>query len=125
MPDPLEQVLRLVAEGRLTAAEAEPILDALNATAERPAGSSAVGSDEPPAAGSGAGPAALRIEVKDGGRQVINLRIPISLGRFAVERIPGLSESTSDLVRQALSSGRRGNLLEVDDDGDTVRISLE
>jgi hypothetical protein len=50
----------------------------------------------------------------------------VSLGRFAVDRIPGLSESAADLVRQALAAGRHGNLLVVDeDDGDGVRIALE
>ena len=32
MADPFEEVLRLVSEGRLTAAEAAPILDALGAS---------------------------------------------------------------------------------------------
>ena len=34
MSDPLDQVLRLVAEGRLTAEEAAPIIDALEATGQ-------------------------------------------------------------------------------------------
>jgi hypothetical protein len=56
----------------------------------------------------------------------VNLRIPVSLGRFAVDRIPGLSESAADLVRSALAAGRHGNLLVVDEeDGDGVRIALE
>ena len=64
--------------------------------------------------------------MKENGRQVVNLRIPVSLGRFAVDRIPGLSESAADLVRSALAAGRHGNLLVVDEeDGDGVRIALE
>jgi hypothetical protein len=123
MPDPLEQVLRLVAEGRLTAAEAAPILDALNATGDPPTDDAP---SDPPAEAPGGGTASsLQIQVREDGRQVVNLRIPISLGRYALDRIPGLTESTTDLVRQALATGRRGNLLEVDDEGDGVRISLE
>jgi len=140
MPDPLEQVLRLVADGRLTAAEAAPILDALaatNATTDEPAPASADpterdGPGEPGAPGErgdhipGRAPTSIRIEVKENGRQVVNLRIPVSLGRFAVDRIPGLSESAADLVRSALAAGRHGNLLVVDEeDGDGVRIALE
>ena len=55
----------------------------------------------------------------------MNLRVPINLGRTALDRIPGLSVSTADLVREALSENRTGTLLSVDDDGDGVRISLE
>ena len=134
MPDPLEQVLRLVSDGRLTAAEAAPILDALaatNAMTDDPA-PGPVGPTESDAPGEpadrvpGRAPSSIRIEVKENGRQVVNLRIPVSLGRFAVDRIPGLSESAADLVRSALAAGRLGNLLVVDEeDGDGVRIALE
>jgi hypothetical protein len=134
MPDPLEQVLRLVSDGRLTAAEAAPILDALaatNAMTDDPAPGPADptepdGPGEPADRVPGRGPSSIRIEVKENGRQVVNLRIPVSLGRFAVDRIPGLSESAADLVRSALAAGRLGNLLVVDEeDGDGVRIALE
>jgi hypothetical protein len=133
MTDPIEQVLRLVAEGRLTAAEAVPILDALDADARdrAPAGEPAAG-----ATGGDAGddanrtstgnPSSLRIEVSEGGRRVVNLRIPVPLGRMALDRIPGLAGSNADLIRQALADRRIGPLLTVDDDdGDGVRISLE
>jgi hypothetical protein len=134
MPDPLEQVLRLVADGRLTAAEAAPILDALAAT-NAPTDDPVPGPADPTEPGGpgapvdraqGRAPSSIRIEVKENGRQVVNLRIPVSLGRFAVDRIPGLSESAADLVRSALAAGRHGNLLVVDEeDGDGVRIALE
>jgi hypothetical protein len=134
MPDPLEQVLRLVADGRLTAAEAAPILDALAAT-NAPTDDPVPGPADPTEPGvpgesghraQGRAPSSIRIEVKENGRQVVNLRIPVSLGRFAVDRIPGLSESAADLVRSALAAGRHGNLLVVDEeDGDGVRIALE
>lgn len=128
MADTLERVLQLVSEGRLTAEEAAPILDALNAAE--------TGSDETeraeaiPADGAGdrtgGGPArTIRIEVTDKGRKAVNLRIPIPLGRFALDRIPGLAGNHADLVRQALAEGRTGTLLVLDDDGDGVRIALE
>ena len=56
MPDDaLESVLRLVADGRLTAEEAGPILDALDerGTAPRTDPGSAGASARPPAGGSG------------------------------------------------------------------------
>jgi hypothetical protein len=127
MPDPLEQVLRLVAEGRITAEQAAPILDALGADegGQETAGSSAP-SDPSSGASVGRGPASvIRIEVSDKGRKVVNLRIPVTLGRLALDRIPGLAGNHVDLVRQALAEGRTGPLLVLDDDGDGVRIAIE
>ena len=142
--DPLDQVLRLVAEGRLTADEAAPILAALDEQApSRPNETGTKGSeppggfgfDTPPAPagwpgptsapGPGRGSSTLRIEVRDAGRNVVNLRLPLAVGRFALDRVPGLSNEQVDRVREAMSSGFRGPILDVDDDGDGVRISIE
>ena len=152
--DPLEQVLRLVAEGRLTADEAAPILAALDERGQAGVGGrqapprqSPPGQSPPwqdPAGDPGAGPqpdappsgtdgfpegrgaSVLRIEVRDRGRQVVNLRLPIAAGRFALDRVPGLSGDQVTRVREALRSGATGTLLEVDDDaGGGVRIALE
>lgn len=128
MADPLEQVLRLVAEGRLTAAEAAPILDALGTDGVAPsdAGEGGSRSAEPPAsAGARSAATSIRIEVSDGTRKVVNLRVPIALARFGLDRIPGLGGANVDLVRQALAEGRSGTILDIDDDGDGVRIALE
>jgi hypothetical protein len=127
MVDALEQVLRLVAEGRLTAAQAAPILDALGAQDRDATGETRT--DASPDAGRPAGPGAsatsIRIEITEGGRRIVNLRIPVSLGRMALDRIPGLSGSNADLVRRALAEGRSGTLLHIDEEGDGVRIILE
>jgi hypothetical protein len=131
MPDAFERVLRLVAEGRLTADEAGPILDALGSP--RPGGgaatSSAPGDGVPTSDGTteAAGrPRFARIEVRDGGKRVVDLRIPISLGRFALGRVPGLSAQHISDVERAVASGDRGPILDVqDEDGDGVRIVLE
>ena len=131
MPDDaLERVLRLVAEGRLTADEAGPILDALDdrAGSERGAGgaSGSVGQDEVIADANDRDPAkTLRVEVTDGGRAVINLRIPLSLGRAALNQVPGISDATSDRIREAIEAGIKGPIVDVDDGDDGVRISLE
>jgi hypothetical protein len=134
MPDPLDRVLQLVAEGRLTAEQAAPILDALNATdagdaaadaaADTARSAEAIAAGAGSTAGSGAA-STIRIEVTEHGRKVVNLRIPIPWGRFALDRIPGLAGNHADLVREALADGRTGTLLVLDDDGDGVRIALE
>ena len=131
MPDPLDQVLRLVAEGRLTAEEAAPIIDALEAT-----GQTDDDGDEPvahlgatgsPGARSSGRPKVIRIEVSEDGRKVVNLRVPISLGRMGLDRIPGLSADSISSIRRALDEGLTGPILAVDEDsdGNGVRIVLE
>jgi hypothetical protein len=143
--DPLDQVLRLVAEGRLTAEEAAPILAALDEQGPaRPSTTARTPWSEPPGGfgfdtppdpiewpgptsepGPGRPSSTLRIQVRDAGRNVVNLRLPLAVGRFALDRVPGLSNEQVDRVREAMSSGFRGPILDVDDDGDGVRISIE
>ena len=122
--DAFERVLRLVSDGHLSAEEAGPILDALANRPPRPpsppgAASQAASSDTPGSA--------LRIEVRDKGRTVVNLRVPLALGRAAIGRVPGISDMTSERVREAIAAGIKGPIVEVaeDADGDGVRISIE
>ncbi len=139
--DPLEQVLRLVADGTVSAEEAASILAALDArsghTATAGTGDTrkAPPRDVPPAGSShgsqpdvdagGRAAVSLRLEVSEGGRQIVNLRLPIAVGRLALDRVPGLSGDQVDRVREALNSGMRGPVLEVDDGDNVVRIVLE
>jgi hypothetical protein len=120
--DVLERVLRLVSEGHLSAEDAGPILDAL---ANRPPGPG--GAPEPEARSrANEGPAsALRIEVRDSGRTVVNLRVPLSLGRAAIDRVPGISDLTSERIREAIAAGIKGSIVDVEDGEDGVRISIE
>jgi len=130
--DPLDEILRLVAEGRLSAEEAGPLLAALD---EAPAGGGTTASSAGDRAPSGGAPlegqvltgapSTLRIEVRDNGRSVVNLRLPMAVGRFALDRVPGLSGDQVTRVREAMNSGSRGPVLVVDEGGSGVRIVLE
>ena len=125
MTDAFERVLQLVAEGRLTAEEAAPLLDALEGNgpdaAPQPGGTLAGDRRETDAPAS-----AVRIEVSDGGRKVINLRVPLALGRSAINGVPGLSEATSERIKEAIQAGIKGPILDVDDeDGSGVRVVIE
>jgi hypothetical protein len=127
MSDALDEVLRLVAEGRLTAEEAAPVIDALQAGEDAiRAGESAAASvsSEP---SSGTRPRAVRIEVTEAGRKVVNLRVPLALGRMAIDNVPGLSNDNVARIREALDHGMTGPILVVDEggDGSGVRIVLE
>lgn len=130
MDNGLERVLRLVAEGRLTAEEAGPILDALGAADQLRSAAGATATALAGAAeatsGGEAGAKFARIEIREGGKRVVDLRIPVSLGRFALGRVPGLSIGHLTEIEQAVASGTRGPILDVEDaDGDGVRIVLE
>lgn len=138
------RVLKLVAEGRLTADEAAPILDALSKSPGRAGdtgnppgtgpvqpGSSSGGQGEGPGQSATAAtprdrPRFARIQVLEGGRRSVDLRVPVGLGRFALSRVPGLSGEQINEVQDALASGTHGPILDVQDaDGDGVRITLE
>ena len=123
--DALESVLRLVAEGHLSADEAGPILDAL---ADRPAAADAdPRPSAAPATSPGGGPGrAIRLEVIDGGRKVVNLRVPLALGQAAIGRVPGITEATSQRIRDATEAGISGPILDVNEaSGEGVRIIIE
>jgi len=126
MTDPLDQVLRLVAEGRLTAEEAEPILAAFDAGRSPMTDAGPTASDDRDDRDAGSRPRFARIEVTDAGHRVVNLRVPLSLGWRALSAIPGLSPDQAAEIRTAVDSGIRGSILDVtDEDGDGARIVLE
>ena len=124
--DALTAVLRLVSEGRLTAEEAAPIIDALDASPEQPTATVDPRPADAAPASPGGGPGrALRVEVVENGRKVVNLRVPLALGQAALSRIPGLSQSTADLIRDIVATGASGPIVAVDDADGGVRIVIE
>ena len=120
----LEAVLRLVEEGRLSPDDASTILSALDETSDGPGHGAAAGR---PSGGEGRdGQRSVRIEITDGGRCVVNLRLPASIGELALRRIPGLSEDDTARIREALRAGLVGDLVRaMDEDGNGVRISVD
>ena len=116
----LEKILRLVAEGALTPEEADEIIAAL-------AGTGTTRSAEPPTPPRDR-PAGrqLRIEVSEGGRKVVNLRVPLNIAGLASAFVPGLSDQDSEHIREAIASGVRGPILDIGSaDGDRVLIVTE
>ena len=129
MTDPLDRVLQLVAEGKLSAEDAAPLLAALDQQS-RSGSSAGAGPASEPETGPGQAPARApryaRVEVRERGKRVVDLRVPISLGRFALSRVPGLSTQQIAEVEEAVTTGAHGPILDVEDaDGDGVRIVLE
>ena len=135
----VHRVLKLVAEGRLSAEEAAPILDALSKAPGRTSAGGNPAGTGPVQAGTSTGgqadgksgtpgdrPRFARIQFLEGGRRSVDLRVPVGLGRFALSRVPGLSGEQINEVQDALASGTHGPILDIQDaDGDGVRITLE
>lgn len=68
----------------------------------------------------------VRLQVMEGGRSVVNLRIPMGWAGIAGSVLPGLSNEHAERLRDAIRSGTVGRILEVqDEDGDGVIISTE
>lgn len=113
----IQKILALVAEGKLSAEDANEILTELdNEPAEAP-------SAQQPAPGK---TTHLRIEVTDGGQRVVNLRVPLNVAGWASGFLPGLSNQDSDRIRGAVASGARGTILDITDhDGSRVLITSE
>ncbi len=127
MTEPLETILNLVAAGRLTADEAAPLIAALQDRSKDP-GSKRANSDAEPSEPIGTGQARqVRVEVRERGRNVVNVRVPVALGQAAIGYVPGISAADAERIREALALGLTGQILEVmEEDGDSsVRIVLE
>jgi hypothetical protein len=131
----VDKILKLVADGALTADEADEILEAMSA-GDGPAVPPLPGAPpqppappEPPVAPGAfqrTGGRHLRIEVSEGGKRVVNLRVPLNIAGWASSFLPGLSDEATDRIRGAASSGERGPILDVSgDDGSRVLIVSE
>jgi hypothetical protein len=119
----VDKILRLVAEGALTADEADQFLAALSE-----AGASAEAGRAEPSQGEAAGERArhLRIQISERGRQVVNLRVPINIAGFAAGFVPGLPEEQAERIRSSIRAGSRGTIVDItDEDGDRVLIVSE
>lgn len=140
MADPVDDILRLVAAGRLTPAEAAPILDALDASkrASRGPGTgsttggprSASGTGPPPGSTGSPGastagmPDRIRVQVRENGRVVVDLQVPGVLAGLA-SSLPGIPTGYADRVREAIRKGFRGPVVDIrdeDDSGLTITI---
>ncbi|MEZ4597774.1 MAG: hypothetical protein R3C32_13720 [Chloroflexota bacterium] len=127
MDDTLDAVLRQVAQGELSPADAEPIIAALS-DRTAVAGDARDGADRPrtaPRDRRGPDGRAVRVQVREAGRAVVNLRIPMSWASLA-SLVPGLSSAHVQRVSDALRNGERGPIVDIlDADGDGVIISTE
>lgn len=128
-----KQVLRLLAEKKIDAEQAYRLLAALGdlpgERTSRPGGPHGQETPQAPGWASGMGARTLRIRVTEGGRQKVNVAIPLGLARLG--RIGGVVEKMAnqfgidlrEILRDARSTGKIVDV--VDDSGDRVEIYVE
>lgn len=122
----VEKILRLVSEGVLTPEEADEILSATSDPEPQPPPQPTPSSDETRNSSAKSGGRHLRIEVSEGGKSVVNLRVPMNIAGWASAFLPGLSDENAERIRSAMASGERGPLLDINDnDGSRVLIVSE
>jgi hypothetical protein len=142
------RILRMVAEGKLSPEEAASLLEAVEVEPE-PQSSTHVSSPEPEYAGYGGmsdrevrirgregrrtrPPRAVVIQIKEGGENKVNIRIPLGLARAAKKFIPRQAQnylSSYEIDLQEFLDGANdmegGTLLEVKDGDNRVLIAVE
>jgi hypothetical protein len=128
MGDELATILRLVSEGRLTAEEAAPIIEALTQQAppRHPGPASPPGPTTPPGLGQGRG-RRIRIQITERGRRVIDVRVPLAFAAMAARMVPGIPDSYAAMIKQAVETDQVGPIVDLteDEDGDAVLITIE
>ena len=129
MRDELATILRLVAEGKLSAEEAAPIIEALSAPAARASGARAAHEEHEARHamhGEGAPRRRIRIQVNERGRRVVDLRVPLAFAAVAARAVPGIPDRYASLIEQAVESDTLGAIVDTEDEnGDGVLITLE
>lgn len=120
------EILRMVAEGTVTADEAAKLLDALD-QAERGRG--------PASAQRMAGPGQdrarqLRIRVSSSkdGKSRVNLVVPLNVvdaGISVARRLAPRRLVNAEAIRDAVMSGIRGPIVDIDENGERVEIIVE
>ena len=125
MSDALERVLQLVAEGRLTAEEAAPLLDALEA-AQAPPPSAPAAPGEPGFLPTTAPRprSASRSPTQVARSSTCAFRLPWGVRRWVASQ--GCPRTPTQQIREAISAGVKGPVFDVvDEKGDGVRVVLE
>src|SRR5579885_1899247 len=124
------RILRMVAEGKITAEEAADLLEAIELPRESPR------APTPPAPPNAMMPTSNRslvIQVFEKDTSRVNVRIPLSLARAAGKFIPRQAQeylndfdiNLKDILESVGNPAIIGNLVEVRDDDTRVRIAVE
>ena len=120
------QILKMLEEGKITAADAAALLEALETGAEK-----AQENDQSPAPGQKARWLRVRVTDQATGKRKVSVNVPIGLVNVALKVgakfVPELDEMDSAQVTEALEaikSGAHGKIVDVEDDEDGERVEI-
>lgn len=131
MNDDRARVLRMVAEGKVTAEEGATLLDALEpprTESLRPAAPAEPAAPQRPGTGR-----LLVIRIEDAGESKVHLRIPLGLAKAASRFVPREAQSRlaehdinlEQLLEDLATVSTEGPLLHIEDGDDRVQIAVE
>ena len=118
------QILRMIEEGKISAADGAALLQAINTPSPPP---------PPPLKGAASQPRWFRVRVTDtySGQQKVNVNIPIGLVNVGMKMgarfSPEMEGMDYQVLMDAVQSGRTGKVMDVTDgdDGERVEIFVE
>jgi hypothetical protein len=106
MSEDRKRILGMLAEGKITAAEAETLLDALSSSAGTPDAGRTEGasnaSEEWPSGPSADGPAPKFIYVKVTGKDKVDVKVPISLLRAGLKLTSLIPPQAMDQINESM-----------------------
>lgn len=120
MSDERRRILDMLAEGKITAAEAEDLMNALYAEKDKQVPTRKEAQF-------------LRIRVSEAGKNKVNVNVPLSLAKVAMKFIPDdaknqMADKNIDLdaiIREIQCGVPAGKIVEVEDGEDRVEIFID
>lgn len=128
------KILNLLQEGKITAAEAARLLEALETSASaKPGARSGVGSNPPYPPSPVSGGKWLRVRVTDtnSGKTRVNVRLPLNLVgsgiRMGMRFAPEIEGLDPNALMEWIQSGEMGQIVDVldEEDGEHVEVFIE
>lgn len=128
------KILNLLQEGKITAAEAARLLEALETSASvKPGTRPGVGSNPPYPPGPVSGGKWLRVRVTDtnSGKTRVNVRLPLNLVgsgiRMGMRFAPEIEGLDPNALMEWIQSGEMGQIVDVldEEDGEHVEVFIE
>ena len=128
MREEVKQILKMVEEGRITAEEAEKLIDVLKP--DDGGGTSLISSTDDDYG------KFLRIKVVENGNDKVNVNVPLSLVEVGIKlatqlgaeyepKLQALKDIDFNEILNSIQNGDQGNLVEVEDNGTYVTITVD
>lgn len=120
MSEERKRILQMLAEGKISAEEAEELLTALDGDQSRQ-----------PVVQKEA--RFLRVKVWEDGKEKVNVNVPLSLAKLAMKFIPADAKAQmdkkdidlSEIIREIQHGTPAGKLVEVEDEGTRVEVFVD